>query len=147
MTEQNNKELHIIIENGTTIFSKETKYVIPLYQRAFAWKEKQLVQLIEDVSDISADSGNDYYLGTLIVAKKDNAFEVIDGQQRLTALYLLLSVLEQTIEKDVLTFECRDNSNYTLNNIQTILTNDRGSLDTERIEPGIWEGLEILKNT
>ena len=61
-------------------------YIVPIYQRDYAWTDKQIEQLLED---ISSAQGN-YYLGTLIVNKNEqNIYEVIDGQQRLTTLYLL----------------------------------------------------------
>ncbi len=45
------KELHVLGQN-VTIFDADKDYVIPLYQRAFAWEEKQLIQLVEDIQDI-----------------------------------------------------------------------------------------------
>ena len=39
-----------ILSETTNLFETQDKYVIPLYQRAFAWKEKELVQLVEDVN-------------------------------------------------------------------------------------------------
>ena len=44
-------ELHII-EADSSIF-KSVKYLIPLYQRDYAWEEKQIVQLIEDIDDVN----------------------------------------------------------------------------------------------
>ena len=41
-------------------------------------------------------------------------YEVIDGQQRLTALFLLLNYLDLPIEKNILTFECRKKADNTL---------------------------------
>ena len=41
-------ELHIIGENGN-MFDTDMEYIIPLYQRAYAWEDKQLTQLIEDI--------------------------------------------------------------------------------------------------
>ena len=78
------------------------KYVIPIYQRNFAWGEKEISQLITDISDYAnenKDKDKDkqacYYIGTLIVDKKDNgSLEIIDGQQRLTTLYILLSLIK-----------------------------------------------------
>ena len=40
-------ELHIIGENGN-MFDTDMEYIIPLYQRAYAWEDKHLTQLIED---------------------------------------------------------------------------------------------------
>ena len=47
-------ELHIIGEDNN-IFDTDMEYIIPLYQRAYAWEDKQLVQLIEDISDVAED--------------------------------------------------------------------------------------------
>lgn len=65
------------------------EYVVPLYQRNFAWMEEQIRQLLQDIYDHHTDSGN-YYLGSLVVLQRnDGKFEVIDGQQRLTALQII----------------------------------------------------------
>ena len=79
------KELRIVSSDGN-IFDTEMEYSIPLYQRAFAWEDKQITQLIEDLSDISEEAN--YYIGALIVSKQKNKYEVVDGQQRLTSLFL-----------------------------------------------------------
>ena len=72
-------ELHIIGENGN-MFDTDMEYIIPLYQRAYAWEDKQLTQLIEDINDVAEDSN--YYIGSLIVSKQFGRYEVVDGQQR-----------------------------------------------------------------
>ena len=100
-----------IISAGENIFDSDIEYTIPLYQRAYAWEDKQLIQLVEDISDVSDDAN--YYIGSLIVSRQGNKFEVVDGQQRLTSLYLLLNCLGVDV-KNTLTFACRDKSNYTL---------------------------------
>lgn len=80
--------LSIIDSEGKTVFTDNT-YIIPLYQRAFAWSDKEITQLIDDIYDFEAEK---YYIGSLIVNINNNGlYEVIDGQQRLTALYLLLN--------------------------------------------------------
>ena len=136
-------ELHIV-ENEKTIFNSDMNYVIPLYQRAYAWEEKQLIQLIEDICDVSKDVN--YYIGSLIVSKQNNAFEVVDGQQRLTSLFILLNCLGYDVP-NTLTFACREKSNYTLTHIQDLINEDRGILDLDRIEQGIHNGIKILKQT
>lgn len=147
------QELHIIdvlsSENnaqtsGNIFTSKECQYIIPLYQREYAWGEKQIVRLIEDISD--AEKDKKYYIGTLIVSKRnDGKLEVIDGQQRLTTLFLLLNCLGETTDTH-LTFECRDRSNYTLKNIQKAVTGNN-DLDEKQQEDNIVKGVEIIKRT
>lgn len=129
-------ELHIIGENGN-MFDTDMEYIIPLYQRAHAWEDKQLTQLIEDINDVAEDSN--YYIGSLIVSKQFGRYEVVDGQQRLTSLYLLLNCLGIKT-KPTLTFACREKSNYTLRNIEELLLENRSKIDMDRIEPGIQRG-------
>ena len=134
-------ELSVLVDDNKNLFDTDMEYIIPLYQRAYAWEDKQLIQLIEDISDIT-DKTN-YYIGTLIVSKQDNKYEVVDGQQRLTSLYLLMNCLGLDV-KNTLTFACREKSNYTLENIKNILVDDRSKLDMDKIEKGILDGIAVL---
>lgn len=69
------------------------EYLIPMYQRNYAWEEPHLSQLIQDVWDYHALSKN-YYIGTLVVYdRKDGTYETVDGQQRLTTLNIILCAL------------------------------------------------------
>lgn len=131
-------ELHILSDN-TNIFSNDC-YVVPLYQRGYAWEEKHIVQLIDDVMDI--DSNDQYYIGSLIVYKRDNEFEVIDGQQRLTTLYLLLKFLNVIHESETIAvrFDCRDKSNYTLKHI-----GGSEQIDDNRVQQELLSGYDIIK--
>ena len=86
-------------------------YEIPIYQRNYAWDNIQIEQLIDDINT----SDDNYFLGNLIVNQKDNnLYEVIDGQQRLTTLYLLARYLGMSFGKEALRFEAREKSNKTL---------------------------------
>ena len=112
--------------NIKELLNNENKYVIPIYQRNFEWGESEIRQLILDIYDYSIDNYNkDYYIGTLIVYDRKNNFEIIDGQQRLTTLSILLSLIknkykdkyEKYISKSYnlnLTFDSRKNSTETL---------------------------------
>lgn len=113
------------------------KYIVPLYQRAYAWTQKEIRQLIDDINDFDEEQ---YYLGSLIVNKREDAFEVIDGQQRLTTLYLLFTVLDKQPKNDFLKFECREKSNYTLKNLKNPDIND------EFVEYSLINGKRILED-
>lgn len=135
-------ELHII-DADSSIF-KSVKYCIPLYQRDYAWEEKEIVQLIEDIDDVNM--GENYYIGSLIVANRDGVYEVVDGQQRLTTLFLLLSFLGLNAgNEDALSFSCREKSNYTLRHIIPILADERDKYDVDRLQQNIISGLSIIK--
>ena len=92
------------------------KYVVPIYQRSYAWEKYEIEQLIEDI----IESEGNYYLGNLIVDRIDeNVFSVIDGQQRLTTLFLILChVSSDLLLNDSLSFESRLKSNKTLKRIK-----------------------------
>ena len=70
-------------------------YVIPRYQRNYAWRKKEISQLIKDVDEFLKDRENkSYYLGILVCFRKeDGSFELIDGQQRHTTITLINLVL------------------------------------------------------
>ena len=122
---------------------QQSKYVIPLYQRPFAWGEKEISQLIDDLCSVST---NTYYLGTLVVYKKgNNTYEVIDGQQRLTTLFLLLNCLKQDPPADSLRFECRDKSNTTLKNLARIIDGQTSGLEEGKLEENILQGLKTIQ--
>lgn len=97
--------------------SQETvKYVIPIYQRNYAWEEEEITALIKDVYDsFRKNPKAPYYIGTLVTYKRgDNAYEVIDGQQRLTTIYIILKVMGYQELKNKLTFAARELSDSTL---------------------------------
>lgn len=141
-----------ILETGGTIFSGGVHYVIPRYQRAYAWQDKEIVQLIDDIADF--DSTGYYYIGSLVVSKvngRDNTFEVVDGQQRLTTLFLLLNYLvfkdglAAGLVEQRLSFDCRDNSNYTLSCIQELMQEKLSFESEDRIEHSIRNGVKAIK--
>lgn len=70
-------------------------YVIPLYQRNFAWREEEIECLLQDIyQNFRTSPTTNYYIGSLIVLNKnDGTFEVIDGQQRLTVISLLAKII------------------------------------------------------
>lgn len=110
--------LTVLDGNGGSIFGTG-RYVVPVYQREFAWGEKEIAQLIEDVNDFE---GKEYCLGTLVVDVRDGGvYEVIDGQQRLTALFLLLAALGIDVNGEGLAYDCRESSNKALDEIQKLV--------------------------
>ncbi|WP_446898901.1 DUF262 domain-containing protein [Clostridium sp. LBM24168] len=110
------------------------KYKIPIYQRNYAWEEKQIQQLIDDIYT----SNGTYFLGNLIVNQKEaDVYEVIDGQQRLTTLYLLEKYLKMDVLRGSLYFEAREKSNRTLSIIGTEETNNLlDELQSEELNRG-----------
>ena len=132
-----------ILDKNENIFNRGEKYIIPLYQRAYAWEDKQLIALIEDIMDIDEALDTKYYIGSLIVAKSEDYYEVVDGQQRLTSLYLLLNCLGEKTEH-TLTFACREKSNETLINIDKLIYENSSKSGSDEFEENIKAGVDIL---
>lgn len=93
-------QLHPELLTVSGLFEQGAIYTVPIYQRNYAWQAAQIEQLISDIQDAVTHEENGYFLGNLVVTPKGSSnathsgFEVIDGQQRLTTLYLLLTFLE-----------------------------------------------------
>lgn len=120
-----------------SLFKLKEEYKIPIYQRNYAWGKGQIEQLIQDVLDFSEEHGDKtYYIGTLVVFERQEkskvVYETIDGQQRLTTLSILLSVLRNEFSKNdfdftpLLSYESRVSANKTFDSIynQKKFTND-----------------------
>lgn len=119
-------------------------YLVPIYQRNYAWGETQIVQLIEDIESSIDRSNKNYFLGNLIVNQTDNnVYEVIDGQQRLTTLYLLEKYLGIVFAKESLRFEAREKSNRTL---EYISDSSNLELIEELSSAEILNGFQIIDN-
>jgi len=89
------------------------KYIVPLYQRNFAWEEEEISQFLQDIyesfqrNEGNSEKGN-YYIGSLVVIKRKNGdYEVIDGQQRLTVITLIAKILEPEREDAKLFYDSR----------------------------------------
>lgn len=100
MTENNRPK--VSTASISEFLSNENTYLVPTYQRNYAWQDEQVNQLIEDLETFSLSEEDPYYLlGQVILAPNlvntsDNCkFAVVDGQQRLTTIYLLLIALQE----------------------------------------------------
>ena len=134
-----------VIKDITVDHIFDEKYEVPIYQRNYSWSRKQIEQLIDDIWGIfeNSCSGHEenYYIGTLIVNRRGNLYEVVDGQQRLTTLFLLLSYLGMSPAED-LRFEARNKSNWILREIRE---NARGKADIDK-DHEISRGLQDIQD-
>ena len=105
----------------------EGLFFVPSYQRGYRWDESQVGQLLNDIIE---NGDNAYCLQPLVVRKKtDGVFELIDGQQRLTTIYILLKYIKDMYKPRLminftLSYETRDGSAEFLNNIDTEKANE-----------------------
>jgi uncharacterized protein with ParB-like and HNH nuclease domain len=90
---------------------KGVKYSIDYYQREYKWQDKQIRELIDDLTGKFLEEYEPghartkvadyphYFLGSIIISKKDSTSYIVDGQQRLTSLTLLL-ILLRTLQRN-----------------------------------------------
>jgi len=132
-------------------------YLIPMYQRNYAWEEAEIRQLVRDVAD-NVGSDRPYHIGTLVVHQRRDGertvHETIDGQQRLTTLILLACYLKHESDVDMewfdrlgIRFECRRASSKTLEAAfhGLLVKDDPESLADEDVNASIWAGYGLVK--
>ncbi|MEA2019348.1 MAG: DUF262 domain-containing HNH endonuclease family protein [Campylobacterota bacterium] len=93
------------------LFEGNIQFVIPFFQRGYAWKKEQWQQLFDDINDeiinelVEGDDYRDYehFFSSIVVMQKNNnelglqKFDIIDGQQRITTIYIILSVIQKLL--------------------------------------------------
>lgn len=141
----------IVPLNIKELLAGDAEYVIPIYQRNYSWKAKEIEQLVQDIIDYSKyNSDKNYYIGTLVVANRREAqlkFDTIDGQQRLTTLFILTAALKQEKTEELdwfndinLSFESRKISDKTL---KAVFGN---KFQDENYEVNIRAAFDICRN-
>lgn len=92
--EVNKQSVKQLLETG-----KANSFIIPEYQRPYAWGIDQIETLFEDLWEFTAsiagtDSKSTYFLGSVVSYENEKGEqEIIDGQQRITSLFLLLRAI------------------------------------------------------
>lgn len=72
----------------------EEWYTVPSYQRHYVWESDNVCDLLEDfVANYIEHADEEYFLGSYIIQSKDNNNDLLDGQQRITTLFLLFAFL------------------------------------------------------
>jgi len=115
-------------------------FYIPSYQRGYRWSQNEVEDLLNDISEFvprSVDDESDektwYCLQPIVIKKKENnQFEVIDGQQRLTTIFLILHYMSSRYRDPQklfnLNYETRENSTSFLKEL-TKNVNDDSNID------------------
>lgn len=98
-------ELSVSRKNISKLFTEmqDKKYIIPDYQRPYKWDEEKCETLWNDIANFFTEKkdNEEYFLGTIVTCKGDelkNTIEIIDGQQRITSLFLLLRAFYSKLE-------------------------------------------------
>lgn len=89
--------------NIASVVDEGWEFNIPIYQRLYVWSEEQVKTLFEDLHTAYTAKKDLYYIGGIITVKnalKQNLYDLVDGQQRFTTLWLLSNELK----RDLLSF-------------------------------------------
>ena len=72
-------------------------YVVPDYQREYVWTEVQINQLLDDIyEEFDFNPNKEYFIGSTVVFKNNDGFyELIDGQQRTTSIFLIICAFKK----------------------------------------------------
>ncbi len=84
---------------------QKTPFVIPEYQRPYSWGDDEIITLFEDLWEFSiertkSDGAKTYFLGCVVSYEENEERQIIDGQQRITSLFLLLRAVLFMLEKE-----------------------------------------------
>ena len=81
----------------------DKRFVIPVYQRKYDWREENCFQLYNDLKRIITDQRGSHFFGSIVSSVVPNGskieYHIIDGQQRLTTVSLLLLAISNLISQ------------------------------------------------
>lgn len=108
---------------------QEIPFVIPEYQRPYSWSDDEIITLFEDLWEFSierthSDGAKNYFLGCVVSYEENGERQIIDGQQRITSLFLLLRAVFSMLEKE-------ENKTDEVNNF------------IQKIKPALWKENEM----
>jgi uncharacterized protein with ParB-like and HNH nuclease domain len=133
---------------------KNHKFTIKDYQRGYKWKAQQVLDLIQDIDGFDpAKDGPFYCLQPLALMPTDDSgeYEVIDGQQRLTTIYIILSVINGVKPHFEISYETRNASETFLPSILESLKDEHvlgcGLSDLTKVEEQVSDQWKVYIQT
>jgi hypothetical protein len=123
-------------EDSFLSVNKKVFFNIPLYQRGYKWTTVQVNKLLIDISRFTPKEGKFYCVQNITLVPKEDYFNVVDGQQRLTTSVLILSFLNNRgLVKEKLKFPKNSIREKTNQFLDTFITEDA----SEMFETKTWE--------
>jgi len=139
-------------------------FLIPIYQRLYTWEAEHVERLLHDLFEAYKTS-EEYFIGAVVTSIEHSngtcSFELIDGQQRLTTLWLIASVLVKIDalsnindwrqflvlnDKPRLNFSGRDSDIKALSSFVTGLTTEKHDIDEHGVDDHSWLKNEAMVN-
>ena len=141
----------LVLKSVNQLFSYQ--FYVPAYQRGYRWTESQVTQLLNDIWQFTKRDdmikGEFYCLQPVVVTKNGDKWEVIDGQQRITTIYIIIKYLEDIIKiafqkfsYQPTVYETRIDSKDFLENVKSKTENDaKQNVDYWHI----WQAYNTIK--
>lgn len=107
-----------------TMFDNKRQYQIPVYQRNYDWKKDNCLELFNDVIN-AYEKEKTHFLGTVVQVQQDEEgglkhYIIVDGQQRMTSIYLLLKALydkdDESDKKEIKALLFNESASHDFNN-------------------------------
>ena len=98
-----NQKIPVEIESFRKLVEK--KLIIPPYQRPYTWGYKNIDKMIEDFNDFLDSNNEEYYMGSILLHREKDEYNIIDGQQRITSLILLAITYNLHDDKNDIKYE------------------------------------------
>ncbi len=130
---------NVINRNFESLFKSPVRFEIPFFQRGYAWEMRQWKKLFEDIDaeiieNVKENKFDDeeHFFGPIVVLEKISSdpslkrFLIIDGQQRITTVYLILSVIKRLLDSK--TSHSNDAQKY-IYELNSLLTNNISGQD------------------
>lgn len=112
------------------------KFFIPSYQRGYRWGDREVDALLEDIWDFalkqdSTQNAKDsfYCLQPIVVKQNSKQYNIIDGQQRLTTIFLIVKFLDKNKNLFTLEYQTRSKSADFLQNIDQNTKEQSSNID------------------
>ena len=124
----NNKEIEIL-----NLFKSEAIFEIPLFQRNYKWDKNTVQDLLADFNDIIDEQKDVHFFGAMIFyqraasSSEPRINEIIDGQQRLTTLFLFLCAATHSLRQN----DPEKASNY----FKNLLTSQQAAGQNSKLVP------------
>lgn len=127
--------------------NNSTQFVIPIYQRNYVWEKENIVQLLDDLERMISYIDNEdvfHFLGSIVYIDtlhkgSFNEWTIIDGQQRLTTIFILLQVLKEVFP----TYTKGIEKKYLINDEDII--NSKVEIERYRLKPLVTDDDVYLK--